>query len=101
MVLVWTRHKKAYLVLVTNVPQSRLTAREVAQVYRLRWQIELLFKEWKSHANLHEFSSACPALVEGLIWASLCAAALKRSVAHASQRTGPNIPGRMRPGERC
>ena len=92
VVLVWTRPKKAYLVLVTNVPQSRLTARDVAQVYRLRWQIELLFKEWKSHANLHEFSSACPALVEGLIWASLCAAALKRSVAHASQRTGPNIP---------
>jgi hypothetical protein len=34
---------------------------------------------------------ANPALIEGLIWASLCAAALKRSLAHASQRAGQGI----------
>ena len=92
MVLLWTRHKKQYLVLVTNAPRRVLTAREVLQVYRLRWQIELLFKEWKSYANLHAFTSANAALVEGLIWASLCAAALKRSLAHASQRSGACAP---------
>jgi hypothetical protein len=92
VVLVWNRRRKDYLVLVTNVPRSVLTARQVAQVYRLRWQIELVFKEWKSYASLHEFPSANPALVEGLIWASLCAAALKRSLAHASQRTAQNVP---------
>ena len=92
MVLLWTRHKKQYLVLVTNVSRRILTAREVLQVYRLRWQIELLFKEWKSYANLHAFTSANAPLVEGLIWASLCAAALKRSLAHASQRSGASAP---------
>lgn len=88
MVLIWMPHRKQFTILVTNVRRRMLSARQVAHVYRLRWQIELLFKEWKSYANLHEFSSANPALVEGLIWASLCAAALKRSLAHASQRTG-------------
>jgi hypothetical protein len=88
MVLIWTRHKKQYLTLVTNVPRRILTAPEVAEVYRLRWQIELVFKEWKSYANLHAFTSAKAPLVEGLIWASLCAAALKRTLAHASQRSG-------------
>jgi len=92
MVLLWTWHKKQYLVLVTNVPRRILTAREVLQVYRLRWQVELLFKEWKSYANLHAFTSANAPLVEGLIWASLCAAALKRSLAHASQRSGASVP---------
>lgn len=91
IVLVWTPHKKQFMVLVTNVSRKVLTARQVAEVYRLRWQIELVFKEWKSHANLHAFASANPALVEGLIWASLCAAALKRSLAHASQRTGGDV----------
>ncbi len=91
MLLVWSPHRKQCLILVTNVRRRVLSAREVTQVYRLRWQIELVFKEWKSYANLHEFSSANPALVEGLIWASLCAAALKRSLAHASQRSGTNI----------
>jgi len=30
--------------------------------------------------------------VEGLIWASLCAAALKRTLAHAGQRSNASIP---------
>lgn len=91
MVLAWTAHKKQFMVLVTNVTRSVLTARQVCELYRLRWQIELLFKEWKSFANLHEFSSANPHLVEGLIWASLCAAALKRSLAHACQRVSDRV----------
>ncbi len=91
MVLVWKAHTKQFMVLLTNVPRRVLSARQVAEVYRLRWQVELLFKEWKSYANLHEFASANPALVEGLIWASLCAAALKRSLAHACQRVGQRL----------
>jgi hypothetical protein len=27
-------------------------------IHRFRWQIELLFKEWKSYANLHKFDTA-------------------------------------------
>jgi hypothetical protein len=91
MILIWLRHKQEYTVLVTNVPRRVLTARQVAEVYRLRWQIELVFKEWKSYANLHAFTSAKAPLVKGLIWASLCAAALKRTLAHASQRAGQGI----------
>jgi hypothetical protein len=91
MILIWLRHKQEYTVLVTNVPRRILTARQVAEVYRLRWQIELVFKEWKSYANLHAFTSAKAPLVEGLIWASLCAAALKRTLAHATQRAGHGI----------
>jgi hypothetical protein len=47
---------------------------------------ELCFKEWKSYANLHPFDTANPHIAEGLIWASLCAAVLKRFLAHAAQR---------------
>jgi len=91
MVLIWNPSKKQYTMLITNVPRRLLTARQLTEVYRLRWQIELIFKEWKSHANLHEFASANATLVEGLIWGSLAAAALKRSLAHASQRTHRKI----------
>lgn len=92
MVLIWIRPERAYTVLVSNVARRVLTARQVATLYRLRWQIELVFKEWKSYANLHAFTSANPAIVEGLIWASLCAAALKRSLAHVAQRSRTTIP---------
>ena len=91
LVLVWNHHTREYMVLGTNVPRSVLTSYQIARMYHLRWQIELTFKEWKSYANLHEFASANPALVEGLIWAALCAAAVKRSLAHASQRVGAKV----------
>jgi hypothetical protein len=47
--------------------------------------MELLLKEWKSYANLHAFDTANPTLVEGLIWAAIAAAALKRFLAHMTQ----------------
>ena len=74
--------------LCTNLPRTPFSADVVARLYRFRWQIELCFKEWKSYANLHKFDTANPHIAEGLIWASLCAAVLKRFLAHAAQRVG-------------
>ena len=74
--------------LCTNLPRTPFSADVVARLYRFRWQIELCFKEWKSYANLHQFDTANVHIAAGLIWASLCAAVLKRFLAHAAQRVG-------------
>jgi hypothetical protein len=84
LVIRYVREKKSWTWLLTNLPPD-FTAENIARLYRLRWQIELLFKDWKSYANLHALQSEHPAIVEGFIWASLCAAFLKRSVASFSQ----------------
>ena len=81
----WNRSKRQYRFLLTNLPRSRYTAKAVEQVYRLRWQIELLFKEWKSYANLHAFNTRNPGIAEGLVWAAVGAAAMKRYLAHMTQ----------------
>jgi hypothetical protein len=39
-------------VCITNLPASRLTSAEAWVLLRSRWQIELLFKLWKSHGGL-------------------------------------------------
>lgn len=80
------RNKKTFTYLHTNLDRRTFRIDEVGTLYRLRWQIELLFKEWKSHANLHRFDTAKSAIAEGLIWASILAATLKRFVAHAAER---------------
>ena len=38
-------------------------------------------KEWQSYAHLHAFATEQPALVEGLMWTAMAAAALKRFLA--------------------
>jgi hypothetical protein len=74
--------------LCTNLPRTPFSLDLVGRLYRFRWQIELLFKEWKSYANLHKFDTANEHIAAGLIWASLCAAILKRFLAHAAQHVG-------------
>ena len=41
-----------WTILVTNVPSNLLTADEALTVMRIRWQIELIFKLWKSVNSL-------------------------------------------------
>jgi hypothetical protein len=84
LVIRYVREKNSWTWLLTNLPPD-FSADDIGQLYRLRWQIELLFKDWKSYANLHALQSEHPSIVEGFIWASLCAAFLKRSVASFSQ----------------
>lgn len=42
-----------WCVFITNVPGAKLTVQQIILMYRLRWQIELLFKLWKSEGQLN------------------------------------------------
>ena len=88
LLVTWNSTTREYQYLVTNLPLLRYSAEKVALAYRLRWQVELLFKEWKSYANLHAFDTANPGIAEGLIWAAIAAATLKRYLAHTTQLVG-------------
>ncbi len=87
-VVVLPGHEPTMTRLCTNLPRTPFSLDLVSRLYRFRWQIELLFKEWKSYANLHKFDTANEHIAAGLIWASLCAAVLKRFLAHAAQLVG-------------
>src|SRR5437867_4698928 len=85
LLISWNRRTKEFCYLLTNLPAQRYPLDMVYRAYKWRWQVELLFKEWKSYANLHAFDTEKVAIVEGLIWAAIAAAALKRFLAHATQ----------------
>lgn len=38
---------------VTNVPKETLPDKVISSIYRIRWQIELIFKIWKSIIGIH------------------------------------------------
>jgi hypothetical protein len=54
-----------WTVVVTNVPAERLSLREALILIRVRWQVELLFKLWKSQGQVDEWRSTKP-------WRILC-----------------------------
>jgi len=85
LLISWNRQTKEFCYLLTNLPAKRYRLDMIYRAYKWRWQVELLFKEWKSYANLHAFDTEKAAIVEGLIWAAIAAAALKRFLAHATQ----------------
>jgi hypothetical protein len=87
-VVVLPGNEKTMTRLCTNLSRTPFSVDLVAKLYRFRWQVELLFKEWKSYANLHKFDTANKHIAAGLIWASLCAATLKRFLGHAAQLVG-------------
>ncbi len=89
MVASWNRKTKEYQYLLTNLPRDEFSIEQVLDAYRLRWQVELLFKDWKSYCNLHAFGTSNPSIAEGLIWASLCSAILKRYCALMTQKIAP------------
>jgi hypothetical protein len=85
LLISWNGRTKEFCYLLTNLPATRYRLDMIYRAYKWRWQVELLFKEWKSYANLHAFDTEKAAIVEGLIWTAIAAAALKRFLAYMTQ----------------
>lgn len=66
---------------LTTLDAASWTPAALAEMYRLRWQIELVFKELKQHLNLESVPSKDPYAVQAFAWASLIALAVSRIVA--------------------
>jgi Transposase DDE domain len=85
LIVRWNPETKSFDYLLSNLPKERYTINMICLGYKLRWQVELLFKEWKSYTNLHKFDTEKETISEALIWASLVASAIKRFLAHAAE----------------
>ncbi len=67
----------AWSVYVTNLSPEQLTLMEALALVRARWQIELLFKLWKSHAQLATSRSQRPQRVHAELFAKLIGVVLQ------------------------
>jgi hypothetical protein len=66
-----------WTILITNAPPELLTLDEALIVARARWQIELLFKLWKSHGQIDSWRTEKPARILCELYAKLLAMVLQ------------------------
>lgn len=69
--------------LITNIMPSRINANVITAIYKLRWQIELRFKELKSASSLRGVNTRITSIIYSLLMASLIVGLLKNLVAYA------------------
>lgn len=65
-----------WTIVLTNVPATLLSLKEVLLLLRVRWQIEILFKLWKEYLSLDEWNSQNPWRILTEIYAKLLTALL-------------------------
>jgi hypothetical protein len=82
-----------FVVLFTTAPSSRLTAAELFELYRLRWQIELGFKRDKSIAGLDRLPSFRDDTIQSWIAAKMLGVQLARRLAGPGEPFPPSVVG--------
>ena len=65
---------------LTTVPRNQLSARQIVEAYRLRWLIELLFRELKQATDFGRSFTAHPDAVKALTYGAMIAHVLVRSL---------------------
>lgn len=81
-----------FVLLLTSLPAKEFSPATVASLYRLRWQIELAFKRYKSLAHLDELAAKAPALARSWIYAKLIIALLAERIAGLAPESPPSGP---------
>jgi hypothetical protein len=66
----------AWTLVLTNVPPDKLSLKEALVLLKIRWQIELLFKLWKSYLSIDQWNSHNPWRILTEVYAKLLSAIL-------------------------
>jgi hypothetical protein len=81
----------SYVVLFTTVPTSRLSAERCLEAYRLRWQVELLYKRWKSLGGLDQLPNELDDTIIAWLYVKLLLGMIVERIGSASADFSPPV----------
>lgn len=74
---------------MTNLFPEQVSLHDIGCLYRLRWQVELGFKELKSHSSLKRFLSGNEHIITGFALMSLIAMQVRRYLVLCAEQLSP------------
>src|SRR6056297_2313859 len=69
-----------YHLYITNLPREEFLPSDLAEIYRCRWEVELLFRELKTQYELDEFDTSDEHVVRILLYAALLSLLVSRDL---------------------
>ena len=78
-----------HVIVFTTFPEEAFDAREVLECYRLRWQVELVFKRLKSLARLGHLPKRDPESARAWLYGKLLLALLAEKAVHYARALSP------------
>jgi putative transposase len=79
---------------LTSIPVEVLSAEDIALLYGARWEIELIFKELKSHYRIDQIPSADPEIVKCFIWVAILTLMCSRRILWLIRNANPQNANR-------
>jgi hypothetical protein len=92
---IYNPETEKYHCYVTSLPPDLLTVEEIADLYALRWVIELLFKLLKSFCHLDHLDTGNPDALRTHIYASILAASILTALNVAAAKSTGLPPASM------
>lgn len=77
--------------LVTNLDPEDFTAEQLATIYRMRWEVEILFRALKSVGRLDQLHSASLPVIHAFLYASLLGVVLAHDITAHMRRIQPEM----------
>ncbi len=77
--------------LVTNLAADVFSAEQIATIYRMRWQVEILFRALKTVGRLDQLRSANIAVIRVFIFATLLGLVLAHDISAKMRQARPGV----------
>lgn len=82
------KQRAGFNFIVTNLPAGKYSAELIQKLYHLRWQIELVFKAWKSFLKINSIRKASIERISCILYGKLIWTVLSWKICMAIERIG-------------
>jgi len=93
-VAIYNEEDEKHHIYITNIQKDILDAKDIANLYGARWDIELLFKELKSKYSLDVLETKNVQVIEALIWTAILTLIVSRRI-YSLVRNSAKKPEKM------